>query len=75
MIKLNVGSSTVSESVSSGWTLAAINCVYNGESVGDSIAGGEEINIDEGDNVVCTFTNIPSGKISGKKFNEKWNQG
>ncbi len=57
-IQLESGTYNVNElTPPSGWTLNNVSCVYNNQSVGNSIAGGEQITVDAGDAVTCTFTN------------------
>ena len=56
-IFLNEGTSTVTELPALGWNFTGVSCIYDNESIGNSIAGGEEINVDNGDHVTCTFTN------------------
>lgn len=57
-IMLNAGTSTVSEFSQTGWNFSTSTCVYDNQSVGNAFAGGETIRVDNGDTVICTFTNI-----------------
>jgi uncharacterized protein DUF5648/parallel beta helix pectate lyase-like protein/prealbumin domain-containing protein len=67
-IELSPGNYDVNEiSLGAGWHLADVQCVYEGESVGISIAGGENITVDNGDDVTCTFTNTRRGTLIVKK--------
>jgi len=45
------------------WTLTNVTCDYGDGGAGYSIAGGEEIAVEAGDDVTCTFTNTPVGEI------------
>ncbi len=57
-ITLGVGTTTVSEASQAGWDFTTSDCVYEGNSIGQVTAlGSEDINVDAGDSVVCTFTN------------------
>jgi hypothetical protein len=75
-ITLNAGTSTVYELDKAGWDLISIDCEYDGESIGNEYEGGEQIYVDGGDHVTCTFTNAldiivnDDGSVSGTKFND-----
>ena len=47
----------MTEDLQSGWTLTNHSCVYNNDSEGEPITNGENISVDGGDDVTCTFTN------------------
>ena len=64
-ITINTGSTTVSEVAQSGWNLTDVTCEYDNEETGNATAGGEEINIDNGDQVTCTFTNTSTEEGGG----------
>jgi hypothetical protein len=57
VIDLNKGSYDLQEVVPSGWSFSNVSCLYEGQSVGNSISNGENIVVDNGDDVTCTFTN------------------
>ena len=58
LITLGVGSSTISEVQSSGWETTGISCIYDNQSVGTQLSSAsEEISVDAGDDVTCTFHN------------------
>lgn len=56
-LNMNEGTSTISELTNLGWYIQSVACLYDGESVGQSVEGGEEISVDNGDDVTCTFIN------------------
>ncbi|MEK7584066.1 MAG: SdrD B-like domain-containing protein, partial [Patescibacteria group bacterium] len=72
---VDAGTYTVVENLKSGYSLTDIGCVYENESVGQTIANGKEVTIDSGDIVTCTFTNTYTpaqsfGSIHGYKWND-----
>jgi uncharacterized protein (DUF2141 family) len=56
-IELNKGSYNIQELVPENWNFQSVSCVYENESVGNEIENGENITVDNGDAVTCTFTN------------------
>lgn len=54
---VDAGTYTVIENLNSGYTLSDVSCVYENQSVGQSVNNGKEVTIDNGDTVTCTFTN------------------
>ncbi len=56
-VSLAAGEYNVTETGASGWTLNSVSCVYDEESVGNSIPNGEAISLKAGDTVTCTFHN------------------
>lgn len=60
-IPLAVGTSTVTESVPEGWTLASSYCEYGEESAGIPTENGEEIYVEGTDHVTCHFYNEQTG--------------
>jgi|GEM_PF-1925729 hypothetical protein len=57
-ITLNQGTYNVNElTPPAGWTFRSVSCVYNNQSIGSPVAGGEQITVSSGDSVTCTFTN------------------
>ena len=56
---LTPGDYTVSElaGLPAGWTFNGSDCVYENQSVGQQVEGGELVTLDAGDTVTCTFTN------------------
>jgi hypothetical protein len=80
-IVLHEGTTTVTELGSSGWDFGSVHCEYNGEGAGIPIPDepSEQIVVDNGDEVICTFTNSPipdggdgdnHGGVSGYKWND-----
>ena len=68
--KLTPGDYNVTEDVPEGWTLTGHGCVYSGgDEVGDPIDNGEDITVDAGDSVTCTFTNTDNGEGGGGPTN------
>jgi hypothetical protein len=77
-ITLNSGTTTIEELVKVGWNFSTSSCQYDNESTGIiPVAGSEEVHVDTGDHVTCTFTNTKqtsnpgTGSISGYKFEDK----
>ena len=56
-ISLEPGTYDVTEILPDGWDLTGSFCEYDGESFGEPIVDGEQITVDGGDEVTCTFTN------------------
>ena len=56
-VALNPGTYNVIENVPEGWNFSGVSCEYDGESIGESIQNGEQISVDNGDHVTCTFNN------------------
>ncbi len=57
-VNVTSGQHDVTENVPEGWHLDSVHCVYDDESIGESIHNGEFITVDKGDSVItCTFTN------------------
>jgi uncharacterized repeat protein (TIGR01451 family) len=62
-IALDAGTYRVSEIVPQNWFLLpgtgleGARCVYDNESIGISVTNGENITVDAGDHVTCTFVN------------------
>lgn len=56
-IALNVGTTTILELVNADFDFTDASCVYENTSLGNSVAYGEEIHVENGDHVTCTFTN------------------
>jgi hypothetical protein len=56
-VSLPAGEYNVTETGASGWTLNSVSCVYDEESIGNSIPNGEAISLKAGDTVTCTFHN------------------
>lgn len=54
---LNKGNYAVSETVPEGWNFSGISCQYENQSIGNQIPNGEQIYVDNGDHVICTFAN------------------
>lgn len=63
-IEVEEGSYNVTELSQAGWALDSVSCVYDNEAVGNAIAGGEAVSLDDGDEVTCTFTNRPVVDLS-----------
>jgi len=65
---LNKGTYRLTEDVLAGWNLTGASCVYDEESIGESIDNGKIITLDNGSNVTCTFTNArQTGTLIVKK--------
>jgi Ca2+-binding RTX toxin-like protein len=47
-----------------GWTFKSVSCVYENQSIGTPIAGGEQITVHSGDEVTCTFVNGKDVKVT-----------
>src|SRR5665213_73195 len=62
-ISLDPGNYSVTELIPSGWNLSNVSCVYNNDSEGGKITNGEEIFVDSGDTVTCTFDNTASSNV------------
>jgi hypothetical protein len=60
-IPLSEGTSTVTELVPGGWTLANSYCEYGDESTGIAAENGEEIYVEGTDHVTCYFYNGQTG--------------
>ena len=71
VINLNPGDYDVTENIPDGWNLTGVNCVYNGGDEGSSITNGEEINVDKGDSVVCTFNDTNTSPTTGTLIIDK----
>jgi uncharacterized repeat protein (TIGR01451 family) len=56
-VTLNVGSTTITEAVATGWDYTTSSCVYDNGGVGVAGAGFHEVSVDNGDDIICTFTN------------------
>lgn len=56
-IELTAGTTSVVETAQSGWNFSSVACVYENASIGVAVVLGEEITVDAGDEVTCTFTN------------------
>jgi len=55
---LSLGSSTISEVQSSGWTTTGITCREGGQAIGTpGTAGAYTVSASDGDVITCTFTN------------------
>ncbi len=54
------GSYILSENLADGWDFNGVSCRYEGEDSGTSVARGEQISVDSGDVVDCTFANTQS---------------
>jgi Concanavalin A-like lectin/glucanases superfamily/Prealbumin-like fold domain len=68
-ILLPAGTFDVNEiNLGGGWHLADTSCSYDNESEGNTTAGGEQITVDAGDYVTCTFTNTKQGTLIVKKL-------
>jgi peptidoglycan hydrolase-like protein with peptidoglycan-binding domain len=67
-ISLVAGTYDVLEDAPWGWNLADVRCEYDGDSVGVSVLEGEQITVDDGDNVTCTFTNTTRATLIVKKI-------
>ncbi len=65
---------TSTESEKAGWVLSSITCddITNGgtASTGDTATRTASFNIEAGETVTCTFTNIKNGSISGHKYED-----
>ena len=63
-IDLEPGAYTVNESspIADGWILAGVSC--SGEAYPDPDTNPANITLSAGENVVCTFTNAPSGTMT-----------
>ncbi|MDP2656403.1 MAG: hypothetical protein Q8P11_02460 [bacterium] len=66
-ITLKKGSYDVTEEASDGWYMADVSCVYDDESVGEAIETGKTITVNNGSNIICTFTNTKQGTLIVKK--------
>lgn len=64
VMELNAGTYSVTETQQSGWNFTSSYCTYEGSSIGVTIENGEQITVDVGDEVVCTFTNTELGSFS-----------
>ena len=56
-LTLSEGTYNVVENVPLGWDFSGVICEYDGEETGTEIENGEQITVDNGDHVTCTFTN------------------
>jgi hypothetical protein len=56
-ITLTPGDTTITEEAQSGWSLSGAQCVYDNDSVGVAVTNGEQLSVEDGDHVMCTFTN------------------
>jgi hypothetical protein len=56
-LQIASGTSNVNELSQAGWDFTSASCQYDNQSVGTPIAHGEQITVDNGDSVTCTFTN------------------
>ena len=75
-----IGSYWVDERNKGGWKLTDLSCVGDDNSITDLSTGKVEIDLDSGENIVCTYTNTQLAKIWGYKFNDEngnaqWNFG
>ena len=66
-ILLNTGIYNVLETLAGGWNLADVSCIYDNQSIGQSIQQGKQITVSNGDHVTCTFTNTKKGILIVKK--------
>lgn len=66
-IPLPEGTYDVTEDIPEGWNLTDVTCIYDNESFGDVIIEpelvGETIDVDDGDDVTCTFTNTLETRV------------
>ena len=62
-ISLAPGTYNVTEEIPHGWNLSGVSCIYSNESVGNGITNGEQISVDSGDSVTCTFTDTASSDV------------
>ena len=74
------GQYTSTEDIKLGWDLDSIVCddtnsPAGGESTGDVSTRTATFNVEAGETVTCTFTNIKRGSIQGKKFEDLNNNG
>lgn len=65
------GSYWVDERDESGWKLTGLSCVGDDNSITDLSTGKVEIDLDSGENVVCTYTNTQLAKVWGFKVNDE----
>ncbi|MBI5470136.1 right-handed parallel beta-helix repeat-containing protein [Candidatus Kaiserbacteria bacterium] len=64
-MSLNPGTYDVNElTPPAGWTFKSVSCVYENQSIGTPIAGGEQITVHSGDEVICTFVNGKDVKVT-----------
>ncbi len=63
-VSLLEGTYNLTETVLSGWTLDNVSCEYGEESAGESIPNGEQIYIEAGETVTCTFHNTKVAESS-----------
>ena len=57
-VTVGYGTHTVVENLLQDWDLSNVSCVYDEESVGESVQNGKEVTVGAGDTVTCTFTNV-----------------
>ena len=48
----------IEETVPTGWNFDGAECIYDEESVGESIENGEQVTLGEDDSVTCHFYNV-----------------
>lgn len=63
-VSLLEGTYNLTETVLSGWTLDSVSCEYGEESAGESIPNGEQIYVEAGETVTCTFHNTKTAESS-----------
>ncbi|MDP3645807.1 MAG: peptidoglycan-binding protein [bacterium] len=67
-IDIPAGSFDVSEiNLTGGWHFAGVSCLYDDESIGNTIVGGEHIYVGNGDSVTCTFHDTKKAVFTIKK--------
>ena len=73
---LEPGTYTVAESLPDGWDLSQLTCDDpDGGTVVDLVAGVATVDVDSGEEVVCTFVNTALGSVTITKQTEPANAG
>lgn len=69
-VDLDEGTYNLTENVPEGWTLDDWSCEYEGESEGNVIENGENIYIEAGETVTCSFYNSKDEQGGGEDTSE-----
>jgi hypothetical protein len=62
---------TITENSNPDWILTSLSCKSNNQSVGIIDGNKVTLNLNPGENIICTFENAKLGKIEAKKFEDK----